>query len=582
MPHLLVRIAGLSLALLPLAAPGLQGQTARLRTELLGLDGALRSNALAVAGIFNTARSRQLPTSQIERLHARAPEEIGLALQPYGYYQPTVNAELRRDERTWVARYQVDPGRPLTLSRVDLRLSGEGQGNDAFLEAVRSFPLEAGDTLRHAAYEQGKLALADLAAQRGYLKAQFDTSVIRIDLEAYTAEIVLHLDTGPRYVFGPVTFNQDLVDPRLLRGYVTFEPGDTFELAQLLDMQRGLASTNYFSQVDVWPDTVIEQRQVPIQVDLLPRKRQRYELGIGYGTDTGIRGLVEADFRRINRRGHNATVRLEISELRRTLSAQYRFPPAFPETATYAIFVGAGDFSPTWSTSLRGTFGVSRSQLRGPLHEVISLAYEAQNFTVAEQDGTSYLLIPGASWAWTLSDDRIRPRRGLRAQLETFFSLDALFSSTSYAQLILSGKLIHGLGSRLRLLSRAKLGKTYYAAFADLPPTLRFVTGGDRTVRGYSYESLGPRDAEGRLVGGDLLVEVSAEADYAIIGNWLLAIFFDIGNGLDSLGDLSLAKGAGLGVRWITPVGPIRLDVAYGFDAPSKDIRFHLTLGPDI
>jgi len=582
MRHLLARIAGLCLALLSLAAPCVQGQTARLRAELLGLDGELRSNALAVAGIFNASRSRQLPTSQIERLHGRAPEEIGLALQPYGYYQPRVRAELRRDERTWVARYQVDPGRPLTLSRVDVRLSGEGQSDDAFLEAVRSFPLEAGDTLRHTAYEQGKLALADLAAQRGYLKARFETSEIRIDLEAYTAEIVLHLDTGPHYLFGPVTFNQDLVDPRLLRGYVTFEPGDTFDLAKLLEMQRGLASTSYFSQVDVRPDTAAEGSQVPIQVDVVPRKRQRYELGIGYGTDTGIRGLIEVDFRRVNRKGHNATVRLEVSEIRRTLSAQYRFPPVFPETATYAIFFGAGDFSPTWSTSLRATFGVSRSQLRGPLHEVLSLSYEAQNFTVAERDGTSYLLIPGASWAWTQSDDRIRPRRGLRVQLETFFSLDELFSTTSYAQLILSGKLIHGLGSRLRLLSRAKIGKTYYTAFDDLPPTLRFVTGGDRTVRGYSYESLGPRDAEDRLVGGDLLVEASAEADYAILGNWLLAIFFDLGNGLDSLGDLSLAKGAGVGVRWITPVGPIRLDVAYGFDAPSEDVRIHLTLGPDI
>ncbi|MGD8699381.1 MAG: autotransporter assembly complex family protein [Gemmatimonadales bacterium] len=581
MPLRLFWITGVALSLLSLAAPCL-AQTARLRVELEGLDGEQRANALAVAGIFSAARSRSLPTSQIERLHARAPDEIQLALEPFGFYRPTVAAELRRSESTWVARYQVDPGEPLAVTRVDVRVSGEGRDDSAFLEAVRSFPLAVGDTLRHTRYERGKLALADIAAQRGYLKAQFDTSEIRIDLEAYTAEIVLHLETGPHYLFGPVTFNQELVDPRLLRGYVTFEPGDTFDLGELLELQRGLASSNYFSQVDVRPDMNIEGRQVPILVDVMPRKRQRYELGIGYGTDTGIRGLVEADFRRLNWKGHNATVRLEISEIRRTLSAQYRFPPVYPETATYAIFAGAGDFSPTWSTSLRGTLGVSRSQLRGPLNEVLSLSYEAQNFTVAERDGTSYLLIPGASWAWTKSDDRIRPRRAHRVQLETFASLEALLSSTSYLQLILSGKYIRGLGSRLRLLSRAKIGRTYYQRFSDLPPTLRFVSGGDRTVRGYSYESLGPRDEENRLVGGDLLVEASVEADYAVVGDWLLALFLDLGNGLDSLGDLSLAKGAGAGVRWITPVGPVRLDVAYGFDEPSEDIRLHLTLGPDI
>ena len=245
-------------------------------------------------------------------------------------------------------------------------------------------------------------------------------------------------------------------------------------------------------------------------------------------------------------------------------------------------FVGGGDFSPTWSTSLRATLGVSRSQLRGPLNEVLSLSYEAQNFTIAEHEGTSYLLIPGASWAWSRSDNTARPFQGLRVQVEISGGLDELLSTTSYLQMILSGKLIQGMGSRLRLLSRARIGRTYYADFDQLPPTLRFVTGGDRTVRGYSYESLGPRDAEGRLIGGDVLVEASAEADYALVGRWTLAIFFDAGNGLDSLADLSLARGAGAGVRWLTPVGPIRLDIAYGFDAPSEDIRIHLTFGPDI
>jgi translocation and assembly module TamA len=570
-----------ALAFLLLTTP-CQAQTVRLRAELQGLDGELRANALAVAGIFSAARSRSVVVSRIERLHARAPEEIQLALHPYGFYRATVRAELSRDARTWTARYQVDPGPPLLLSRVSIRLSGEGESDPAFLEAVRSFPLAPGDTLRQPRYERGKLALAEIAARRGYLKAQFDTSEIRIDLEAYTAEIVLHLETGPQYLFGPVSFNQDLVDPRLLRGYVKFQPGDTFDIGKLLETQRGLASSSLFSQVDVRPDTAAAGREVPIQVDLVPRKRHSYEFGIGYGTDTGVRGSIEADFRRLNRRGHNATVRFEASQIRRTLSAQYRFPPVYPETANYAIVVGGGDFSPTWSTSLRATLGVSRSQLRGPLNEVLSLSFEAQDFTIAEQDGTSYLLIPGASWAWTWSDDRARPLHGVRVQFEISGSLDGLGANTSYLQTILSGGFIRGLGSRLRFLSRAKIGRTYYEDFNQLPPTLRFVTGGDRTVRGYSYETLGPRDAEDRLVGGDLLVEASAEADYLLIGKWSLAIFFDVGNGLESLGDLSLAKGAGAGVRWLTPVGPIRLDVAYGFDAPSEDVRIHLTLGPDI
>ncbi|UCF19380.1 MAG: outer membrane protein assembly factor [Gemmatimonadota bacterium] len=576
------RIAGPVLATLLIAAPKLEAQTARLRVELEGLRGGAAANVRAAAGIFGAARGGRLPTSQIERLHARAPEQIELALRPFGFYRPSVRSELRTDGRTWVARYVVDAGPPLLLSRVDVAVSGEGEDDAELLAAVRSFPLAAGDTLRHSLYEVGKRSLAGIAAERGYLDAVFDTSEIRIDLEAYRAEIALHLATGAQYLFGPVSFNQDLVDRRLLEGYLSFQPGDTFALSKLLETQRNLSSSPYFSQVEVRPDTAVEGWQVPIEIDFLPRKRQRYEFGLGYGTDTGFRGLIEADFRRLNRRGHNATVRLEVAQIRRVLAIQYRFPPTFPQTATYALLIGLGDFSPTWSTSLVGSLGVRRSQARGPLHETLSLSYELQKFTIAEQDGNARLLTPGATWTWTKAEDRVRPQNGLRLQGGAFASLKELLSSTTYLQLITSGRFIRGLGSRLRLLGRAKAGWTYWTDFSQLPPSVRFVSGGDNSVRGYSYESLGPRDEEGRLLGGDILVEASLEVDYAIKNQWALALFGDAGNGLDSLGDLHLAHGAGVGVRWFSPVGPVRLDLAYGFDEPSKEVHVHFTMGPDI
>ena len=323
-------------------------------------------------------------------------------------------------------------------------------------------------------------------------------------------------------------------------------------------------------------------RDVPIQVDVVPRKRQRADVGVGYGTDTGFRGTFEVDFRRINRRGHNATVRLELSQIRRNIAAQYRFPPAYPSTANYALSVSAGDISPSWSSTLRLALGSSRSQMRGPLREVLSLSYDLQDFTIADQDGTSNLLIFGTSYAWTTADDRVLPFSGAMLQFDARGSIDELASSATYLQLIAYGKLVKGLGPRLRFLGRAQAGRIFTSQFGQLPPTIRFVTGGDRTVRGYSFESLGPRDSEGRIVGGDLLLVGSAEADYAVAEKWRVAAFFDIGNALAWGGEFSLAKGAGLGGRWISPVGMVRVDVAYGFDAPSNGVRLHLTFGPDL
>jgi translocation and assembly module TamA len=569
--------------LLLLTATAAGAQTARVKVEITGLNRELQRNVETVASIVSAARAGALPEARIEQLYLRAVEEIELALQPFGYHRPTIRSQLDTSGATWVARYEVDPGPALLLSRVDVRIRGEGEGDSVLQQGVADFPLAAGDTLRHALYDQGKLALAGSVAERGYLDAAFDTTQIRIDLEAYTAEIVLHLTTGPRYYFGPVTFNQDIVDPSQLQGYVTFQPGDDFEASKLLELQRGLSATPFFSQVEVRP--VQENAaglNVPIEVSLVPRKRQRYELGAGYGTDTGFRGTLEANFRRLNRKGHNATVRLEVSQIRRSISGQYRFPPAYPKTANYALSVSAGDISPTWSSTLRLALGSSRSQLRGPLREVLSVSYDLQDFTIAGRDGKSTLLIFGTSHSWLTADNRVVTFTGGLLQLDMRGSLDALASSATFLQLVARGKLVKRIVGQLRFLGRTEVGRTFTSQFTELPPTIRFVTGGDRTVRGYSFESLGPRDAEGLIVGGDAQLIASVEVDYALAEKWRAAAFLDVGNALAWGGQLSLAKGAGLGARWVSPVGMVRVDIAYGFDEPSKGIRLHLTFGPDL
>jgi translocation and assembly module TamA len=469
------------------------------------------------------------------------------------------------------------------LSQVRVTVSGDAETDEPIQSALANFPLAAGAILRHDLYEEGKLALASLLAERGYLDAAFDTAEIRVDQAAYTAEVVLYITSGARFLFGPVTFNQDIVDLALLEGYVTFQPGDTFELSKLVELRRGLSSSPFFNQVEVLPKREeARDRQVPIEVNAVPRKRQRYEFGIGYGTDTQFRGSVEADFRRLNRRGHNATVRLEVSQIRRSIAGQYRFPPEYPETASYALLVFGGDISPNWSQTLRGAVGVSRSQLRGPLREVFSLTYDAQDWEIANQPGNSGLMILGASYVWTRAQDQIVPMSGVLLQLDGQGSLDEVLSTASFLRLDATSKFIRGLGSKARLIGRADLGKIFTSQFGQLPPTQRYVTGGDRTVRGYAFESLGPRDAQGRIVGGDVHIVVSGELDYGILEKWRAATFVDAGNAVASDGSFALAVGAGIGVRWVSPVGLVRLDLAYGFDDPSRGIRIHFNFGPDI
>ena len=556
-------------------------QDVRVRVQIEGLSKTLQANVETVAAI---TRIKKAPPAEIERLHRQATTEIETALQPFGYYRPQIYAELIKGDRTWTARYEVDPGPPLLLRRVDVRVLGEGSRDSALLEPVEGFPLTTGDTLHHAAYEEGRKALWTRAAERGYLDAAFDTTEIRIDLAAYTSEIVLHLATGPRFLFGPLTVHQTIVDTVMIMGHIPFKQGDSLDLKMIQKMKGELAQAPYFgrSEVELRREDA-DGLEVPIDVTLTARKRQRYEIGAGYGTDTGIRGRLEARFRLLNRKGHNATIRLDASQIERTLTMQYQIPPPYPKTATWSAIIRAGDFSPNWSQSTRLAFGINRSQALLTGRGMASLSIEGDAFEIASTKDTSLLLIPSGDWLRLRTNNIMFPSRGLSTRLTARGSHDAVLSTVSFIQISAEAKATYGFLPSARLLARGQMAYTWTDNFNGLPPDIRFVTGGSQTVRGYDYQTLGPRDAAGQLVGGPALLIGSVEVDYLPVkkaGQWGLAVFVDTGNALENFRNAHLAVGAGFGLRWVSPVGMLRLDLAWAMSREGRPTIVHFNMGP--
>src|SRR6185503_13300616 len=163
-------------------------------------------------------------------------------------------------------------------------------------------------------YEAGKQTLVDYGAAHGYLEGDFTAHEIRVDLANYTARVRLHFHTGPQYAFGEVTFDEAMIDQDLLHGYLPFKVGEPFDLRKLLELQDALASTSYFKRVEVIPqEEEAVDRRVPIRVALVPARRERWSLGLGYGPDTGVRATVGVDVRRVNRRGHRAEALVSVS-----------------------------------------------------------------------------------------------------------------------------------------------------------------------------------------------------------------------------------------------------------------------------
>lgn len=481
----------------------------------------------------------------------------------------------------WVARYRVDAGPPIRVERLDVRLEGEGRQDTAFQAFLQSFPVEPGDTLRHRAYESAKASLARLAAERGYLDAAWDTALVRVDLEAYTSEVVLHFDTGPRFRFGEVAFFQDVVDEEILRPYVEFEVGAPYEGRRLRALGEALNGTTYFSAVEVRPrrDLAGDDRRVPIEVEATARRTQRYEIGVGYSTDTGARIRLTAEFRRLNRPGHFADADVRLAERDRSINARYNIPVGFPYPALWTI--GGRYGRTTWTTSetTQGLVGLSFSHLRGPVREVLAVHFQQDDYVVGPDTGVASLTVPTATWTYTVADNQLYAQRGLNLVAQLSGAVQGVGSTAGFAAVKLRAKWIRGLSGRLRTQLRSDLGYIATSQFRELPPSLRFFAGGDQTIRGYPHQSLGATDAAGNVIGGNTLAVGSAELEYRFLEKWGAAVFVDGGNAFDGFRG-PVAVGAGVGARWISPVGQVRIDLAWGFERDAY--RVHLVIGPDL
>ncbi|HEV2852572.1 MAG TPA: autotransporter assembly complex family protein [Thermoanaerobaculia bacterium] len=567
---------GLGLALLPAPLHAL-----RLKVEVEGVRRELERNIRSVLSLEKLDKD-ELSEERIRRLHADAPDEINEALQPFGYYRPLVRSELKQEGDQWIARYEVDAGPPIKVASVDLQVAGAGGDDPRFRQIVSDFPVKQGAVLFHPDYEQGKQALTDLAAEEGYLDATFQVSEVRVDLERYRADVVLHYDTGPRYRFGEVRFNQNVLDPDLLTGYVNFKRGEPLDVNKVLELQNALSDSPYWSRVEVV--TRQEQAQnleVPIDVDLVPAKTMRFSGGLGYGTDTGPRTRGSWELRRINRRGHRGETEVQVSQIEQSFRTSYFIPGPYPRTDVLSFNLGYQRQDTDTTFSETGLIGAQRTQSRGGWRETLSLNYQREDFEVGLDQGISNLLVPGASWERVKADDRIYTTNGYRLRLGVQGAEGSVLSDSSFLQGNVQAKAIRTLGERNRIIGRAEVGYTATDEFRELPPRFRFFAGGDQSVRGFGYQELGREDEAGNIIGGESLMVASLEYELRFLEKWGAAVFYDTGSASESFGGV-LARGAGVGVRWRSPIGPIRADVAWALSEEGRPIRFHLNIGPDL
>lgn len=528
-------------------------------------------------------RRSELSDERLAFLLRKAPLEIRTALEPFGYYDSQVTSDVKRQGDLVSVSFAVTLGEPVHVTSRTITMDGAAQGDAAVMALVDRFKPMPGRVFDHQVYEASKQAMSQQLGDRGYFDADLATRQVEVTRATHTAAINVGWSSGARYAFGATTFAPNQLRPDLLDPLLRWKPGTPYDQAKLLDLQQGLTDLDYFAVVDVSPE--LEHRadgQVPIAISTTSAKRNVYSAGLSYGSDSGAG--VQLGFKRrwLNQRGHKFDARAEWAQKLKLVSAQYRIPAFGWLDGWYSLSTNLRDEQTDAGHTQLAEIIAARSGRLSDWNLTAALHAQRERYQDAifpDFDRYATLVFPSLSAQISHGDDRLYPTHGWGLETELRGGLTTLGSDVSFVQLRAKGTWVHAFGRRDRLLLRGEVGRTFTGNFNGLSPSLRFYAGGDNSVRGYGYQEIGPR-VNDRNVGARNLAVLSFEGEHRFTKTWGAAAFVDAGDAFD--GSPHARVGIGVGLRWHSRVGPVRIDIAHGLNDPASPLRLHLNIGSDL
>lgn len=583
-----------------------------LDASVRGLEGPAATN---VVNFLKPLDSRDITEA---RLDNDIRERTQRALRAFGYYSPRIETTYPNGMFAGDVVIDIAPGPRTHITQLDLGVDGDAEDDPAFRRALTTIPLEEGDPLRHGRYESAKTRLSTLALERGYFDAGFVQQRMEVRPWKASARLFLRMRSGPRYRFGDIRFSGSQIEEARLRQMLPFTRGDPYLAGQLAEYNQRLGQTRWFRSIAVRPrigdDRNVAQSgqwwyqatgrtpplssgaglaavrrlqglqntTVPVDIDLIPADRHQFETGIGYATDVGPRVQFSWKMPWLNARGHSLSNALYLSGPEQRFNGEYLIPLENPLRDSYRLGYGLRKLDNEDTQSLESSIELARHwEFDNGWVQELYFRTTYEDFTQADQDAQVLLLYPGISWTRTRTRQPNFPRWGDRQRLALEVSDPAWGSDARFVRTTFDSQWIRSLGPDNRFVGRVGGGAMATNTFDKVPPSLRFFAGGDQSVRGYGYESLSPENDDGELLGGQHMVTASVEYQRRVTGDWWGAAFVDTGNAFNSWWPEDLKTGAGLGVRWISPVGPVRFDIAHPFDNEEDAWRLHFAIGPE-
>jgi len=549
--------------------------------DVSGVDSELKKNIELHMPV--TIPECRADKAEIKQFFTTVKKHLRKASRALGYYDSEFRSGGKIVNGCWKLRLRIVPGRPVKIVSQKFQVIGSGKNEKQFKDILAELPYKVGDVLNHSQYTEFKTRLSEAAQTLGYFDAEFEQHAITISPTTYQAKIALVLNTKERYRYGKVTIDQEILSDRKMKNYIILKPGQPYSTEDLLRQQQILQRSGYYKLIKIEAlQQLAENNRVPVTIKLERKKRNAYTFKVGYGSDTGPRISAEMNRRWTGSKGRKLNIKAQYSEKLSGIAAQLVVPRDNPDddSVIYTIKWEHDTKNDVESNSYEINSLFTR-KLKNDWIQTASLSYLFDRTQDPNEPAHhSNLLLFGVGLEKTKADNILFPKDGWHAKLELKGAHDALLSDQSILQFRTSIKRITQIGKG-KIVARAEAGTTLSGDFNEFPKSLRFFAGGGNSVRGYAFEKLGNKDGED-VIGGPQLLTSSIEYQHPVYEGWSAAAFVDVGNSFDDWKEPKLELGYGLGARWRSPVGPVRIDLGFPEGGDIGDFKLYLNVGSEL
>jgi len=538
-------------------------------TRLIGVDGDLRDRMQETLALF---RLSDRPLAGVGALRMRLESDLDLAeslMRSEGYYGYRIDHRLDAEARPAVVEIEIALGPAYRLSVYDIAyLDGPPEGGPPPSPSEIGILLKAPARASDIVEAQGALLRA--LGERGYPYAEAADRRVVVDHDAQEVRVSLEVGKGPIVTIGAVTVSgQERVDDDYIRRLTSLREGDLFSYSAIDRARRRLFSSGLFDSISIdWPQNYEGQDHVPVAISVRERDRRSIGGGLSYSTTDGAGIEAGWTHRNLFRRGERLELGARVAEREQSLFADLLNPNVgrLDQNLTARAEYKQAELEAFDQTSVTGTLGLQR-RLSDRWRGALSVSAEATEIEETNVPARQYLILslPG-QLSYDNSDNYFDPSRGYRLTFDAVPSQTLGDSQAQFALASVGGSVYRQLlpEKQLVLAGRARVASLAGASLEDIPASRRLYAGGGGSVRGYEHQKIGPFDAVGDPTGGRSLFEVGLEARIRLFDDYGIVPFIDggsvSGTAVPTGGDMQWA--AGLGFRYYTSVGPLRIDVA--------------------